>query len=404
MDPRNQFLLSMGANLMGRPASPNPQGAFGGLGAAMNQGMGAFQNAMVLQQAQAKAAAERKKAEAEAAALRQKQEQQERLQQVFGQLLKEIPEEDRPYWQMRGQLDLNDALESIYDTLHPAPPESPIGVDDLPAEAAMALWAQAGNAPGQQYTPEQVMSAMQATQKPETPPRSTEKERTVERLMTRINPETGERFTREEAENQVYFTRQEINPHTGVVVRHDLLGNSVTEVPFANPETPEPQPADGSNLFESVMDATGLASTPKAWLENLGALLGSTEEQPTTEARARFSNASQSLIRSLAENPRFPVAEMDAIRAELDIKPGMFTGEQTLTTKMTELKGFLEQKVARYERDAANTALASDVRADYRKSAQDIRAFLAVMGEPDDAPQGGVIKTRMENGRIVIDQ
>lgn len=384
IDPRNQFLLSMGANLMGQPYSPTPQGTFGGLGNAMNQGMGAFQNAMVLQQAQAKADAERKKAEIEQAALLKKQQEEAQMLQAYSVLIEKVPPDQRGYWHMRGQLDLKDALTDIQETLNPPAPERPIEINDLPADAALALWSIAGNQPGQSYTQEQIGKAIQATNTPAPERRDDDKERLIKTLMQRINPATGQPFTRKEAENEVLFVRQDINPVTGRVVRQDLLGGAVTEIPFANNLAPQPTPQKGATLFESADEATGLSSTPKAIVENFAALFGSEASQPATEARARFSNATQTLIRSLAENPKFPMGEMEAIKAELDIKPGMFTGEQTLETKMTELHGFLVQKVERLERDADDTSLDPADRADYRKAAKDIRAFLSVMGSPPE--------------------
>jgi hypothetical protein len=52
MDPKNQFLMQMGAGLLGQPYTKAPQNAFTGMQTAFSQGTNAYQNALLLQQGQ----------------------------------------------------------------------------------------------------------------------------------------------------------------------------------------------------------------------------------------------------------------------------------------------------------------------------------------------------------------
>ena len=104
-----------------------------------------------------------------------------------------------------------------------------------------------------------------------------------------------------------------------------------------------------------------------------------------TERRQAFGNAQGELIRSLAINPRFPVAEMERIRREINIEPGVLTDPQTLQARMRSIDSSLRTRLANEERAATDTSLPVETRRNAATAANDIRNFLNVLG----APQGG---------------
>lgn len=120
MDPKNQFLMTAGANLMGQPYSPVPQSAFSGMGNAFSQGMGAYQNALILQEKQ-REAEEKRQAMAAAQAAKQAQAQQ------FQQAIAGLPPDRQQALQAFYAADPQGAVKALYDLGMPAEVDNKMG-------------------------------------------------------------------------------------------------------------------------------------------------------------------------------------------------------------------------------------------------------------------------------------
>lgn len=108
-------------------------------------------------------------------------------------------------------------------------------------------------------------------------------------------------------------------------------------------------------------------------------------DEELLENRQTFRNAQNGLIRSLSINPRFPVAEMERIRREVNIEPGAFTDTRTLKSRMRSVDAYLRGRLERERRAARDRTLPAETRQNAAAAANNIQNFLDVMG----VPQGG---------------
>lgn len=120
MDPKNQFLMGAGAHLMGQGYSPTPQTAFQGMGNAFNQGMGAYQNALILQEKQRE---EEEKRRLAAAAQAAKQAQQQQFMQAVSQLPPDRQQALTAFY----AADPQGAVKALYDLGTPAKVDNTMG-------------------------------------------------------------------------------------------------------------------------------------------------------------------------------------------------------------------------------------------------------------------------------------
>lgn len=137
MNPLNQFLLGAGSGMMNQPYTTAPQSAMQGIGAGMQQGMTAFQNAMILQQQQAEAAAKRKEIE-EAAAAKMKQ------QQAFEGLIAGMNPQQQQILSARFTADPKGTLESVQTLLMPPEKEFDETMGDAALDTAIAEYLAQG--------------------------------------------------------------------------------------------------------------------------------------------------------------------------------------------------------------------------------------------------------------------
>lgn len=134
---------------------------------------------------------------------------------------------------------------------------------------------------------------------------------------------------------------------------------------------------------------TGAAPAAAAAVQGVLGQIGADVVSPEfTERRQAFGNAQGELIRSLAINPRFPVAEMERIRREINIEPGALTDPQTLLARMRSIDTSLRTRMANEERAANDASLPVDTRRDAATAANDIRNFLTILGAPQEQPRG----------------
>lgn len=90
-----------------------------------------------------------------------------------------------------------------------------------------------------------------------------------------------------------------------------------------------------------------------------------------------FQSAKNTMIRALAENPRFAVAEAERLSKEVDIQPNSWDSATTIQTRMREIDKHLDSVIKRREQ-------AGDVAA-----VNAIQQFRAQMGVPSEAAATG---------------
>jgi hypothetical protein len=166
--------------------------------------------------------------------------------------------------------------------------------------------------------------------------------------------------------------------------------------PPAAPAAPAAAERPRQTLYEMAETpfTTGAAPAAAAAAQSVLGQVGANIVSPEfTERRQAFGNAQGELIRSLAINPRFPVAEMERIRREINVEPGALTDPQTLQARMRSIDSSLRTRLANEERAATDTSLPVETRRNAATAANDIRNFLGVLGAPQGAtsarPQAG---------------
>jgi hypothetical protein len=146
-------------------------------------------------------------------------------------------------------------------------------------------------------------------------------------------------------------------------------------------------PAPRQSLYELAQTPFTTGAFPAAAAAGqsvLGQVGANIVDPMFTERRQAFSNAQGDLIRSLSLNPRYPVAEMQRIRQEINVEPGVLTDPQTLLARMRSVDSSLRNRLANEERAAADTSLPAATRRDAATAANDIRNFITTLGVPQD--------------------
>jgi hypothetical protein len=195
------------------------------------------------------------------------------------------------------------------------------------------------------------------------------------------------------------------DPVTGMINIVDMQSGTATRVDNISGQTQSlaalPPPADGESLYEMGQRVTGIGPSVLAAVQRvvgLGAQVAGADgtipgAEEVIRGRQYIEASMQELVRSLSINPRFPVAEMERIRKEVDISPKTFTDPKTLSAKMRGLDKSLRARLSAEERAANNRSLPAPDQANALKAADDIRRFLNILGadripeikEPEDS-------------------
>lgn len=180
------------------------------------------------------------------------------------------------------------------------------------------------------------------------------------------------------------------NPETGQIevtalrdgqwVAYELAVDAAKAPPEMVENIVGPEP--GQTLFDLAEFATGPVSGLKSLWAYPAAWAGKSYAQKELAARQIFLNASQDLIRSLAINDRYAVAEQNRIIEFVSMTPNILMSPPLLKNKMIGVKTALEVKLNQDLRDADDTGLPNDQRNAAKQSAVAVRNFLSIMGEP----------------------
>lgn len=147
-----------------------------------------------------------------------------------------------------------------------------------------------------------------------------------------------------------------------------------------------PQPGTGPGLYSRADDATGfgpaaarLSSDVLGQAPLVGGLFNFPDQ---TRAGQAYTQATGELIRALSINPRFPVAEMNRIKEEIQIQPSVFKSPEAMRNRMKELDSYLANRMS-FEGTVANSAgVPMEDRLNAQRAFQDLQRFREILSVP----------------------
>jgi hypothetical protein len=131
--------------------------------------------------------------------------------------------------------------------------------------------------------------------------------------------------------------------------------------------------------------ATGPVKITAGLLERFGAGLFDDISEGTTQADAFISLANNRIVRGLAQNEKFPVAEMKDIKDELDLLPGLLKSEGTYFNRAIGIDNVLSRIESQSFTSMYDRNLAVDERnaaAAVNRNVKDARDLLGVIHTP----------------------
>ena len=131
--------------------------------------------------------------------------------------------------------------------------------------------------------------------------------------------------------------------------------------------------------------ATGPVKITAGLLERFGAGLFDDISEGTTQADAFISLANNRIVRGLAQNPKFPVTEMESIKKELDLLPGLLKSEGTYFNRAIGIDNVLSRIESQSFTSMYDRNLAVDERnaaAAVNRNVKDARDLLGVIHTP----------------------
>ena len=159
-------------------------------------------------------------------------------------------------------------------------------------------------------------------------------------------------------------------------------GAAPTATPGAAPTAQAPQQRSLYDLAQTPF-TTGAGPAAAEGAQRVLGQVGLNVVPPEfTERRQTFLNVQNDVIKGIMNNPRFPVAEQERIRREINIEPSMLTDPQTLTARIRTLDNTLRSSLTNREREGADTSLPVTDRREALRAANDIRNLLTTLGVP----------------------
>ena len=131
--------------------------------------------------------------------------------------------------------------------------------------------------------------------------------------------------------------------------------------------------------------ATGPVNITAGLLERFGAGLFDDISEGTTQADAFISLANNRIVRGLAQNPKFPVSEMESIKKELDLLPGLLKSEGAYFNRSIGIDNMLSRIESQSFTSMSDRNLAVDERnaaAAVNRNVKDARDLLGVIHTP----------------------
>lgn len=153
-------------------------------------------------------------------------------------------------------------------------------------------------------------------------------------------------------------------------------------------DIPQVQGGQDGGLFSRAGQATGvLPALGRASSDTLGQISGLFYFEEPVRAGQAFTAGTGELIRALSINPRFPVAEMERIRREIQIDPGVFRSPAAMQDRMREVDAYLVRRMNAEARVANSAGVPMEDRQNAASAFRNMQRFRDLMAvPPEDLP------------------
>lgn len=178
--------------------------------------------------------------------------------------------------------------------------------------------------------------------------------------------------------------RIEIVPRTGRARLIDEVTGTVEEISLGTTKPTKTAPK-GMTLFEMAMTGR-VAGVGPALVEfgarTVGQIPGIDFGEVTTRIRQEVRTAGNELIRALSINPRFPVAEQERIREEINIAPRAMDTQESLLARMKAVDTQLRRRLENEKATADDPNMPDKARGEAAQAGRAIENFLNALGVP----------------------
>lgn len=215
--------------------------------------------------------------------------------------------------------------------------------------------------------------------------RGTENERKIQAIMQRINDETGKPYTRQEAEDRVWFEDINVNAVTGQPFLQNDVTQAITplEMTGAGGDTPRPVIPEEQTFYSLSGDATGPANMARDLWARASSLVGGKPDFKSTKAIENIKINLQQIIRGLSISDRNPVTEQERLLEWINLEPGWLTSEDTFNARIDGANDALVAKLQASERDAGDYTLPPAIQKAAQQDVRTVKMALDVLGHPD---------------------
>lgn len=184
-----------------------------------------------------------------------------------------------------------------------------------------------------------------------------------------------------QVDGKIVFT---VDPTGGAIYRTDKITGKTEEVEIkpANEQGDAPVIPYEQTLYALAEEATGIGPGAKDFLSKGLGPIGGYTDKATVAARSKFKSAENTLIRAFSLNPRYPVAEQNRIKENIQIKPKFWDSPELMRARMQGIRSFLEEELATSEYESKRQGIGRKRKMEEENTASDIKRFLRMLGKP----------------------
>ena len=186
------------------------------------------------------------------------------------------------------------------------------------------------------------------------------------------------------------------DPAGGKLYKTDMLTDTTTEVDIqpSEPQGPPPTVPYNETLWALSEEATGVGPGAKEFLSKALGPIGGYVSEATISAKSKFKAAENTLIRAFALNPRYPVAEQQRIKENIQVKPKFWDSADLMRSRMRGIRAFLEQERVTAAYESKRKGIDRATRTKEENTVADIARYLRLLGQPQTSTGFRVISRR----------
>jgi hypothetical protein len=177
----------------------------------------------------------------------------------------------------------------------------------------------------------------------------------------------------------------------GQVSKVNLATNEVTPLitgQSAGEAQPEPEAAPSASILGAAEAGTGPVSSLKQGASNLFGFMAEGQLFPeNTQARQRLNLFNKSAVKSLVDNPRFPVAEQNIVRGLLPSTEQIFKDPDDAVSNLVQLKNHLESSIEGNQRSIDSGLITDKRRGELANKNDEMKRLVTMMGDTEATPE-----------------